>query len=46
MNEVAETRWNIYVTRLLPQPAIDLLKQHCYVDINPLDRVLTNDEQM
>lgn len=46
MNEVAETRWNIYVTRVLPQPAIDLLKQHCDVDINPLDRVLTKEELM
>ncbi|HWR30569.1 MAG TPA: D-glycerate dehydrogenase, partial [Negativicutes bacterium] len=31
---------NVYVTRMLPQPAIDLLKEHCEVEINPDDRVL------
>ena len=34
------TRPNVYVTRMLPQPAIDLLKEHCDVEINPEDRVL------
>jgi len=38
------TKWNVYVTRMLPQPAIDLLKTHCEVEINPEDRVLTNEE--
>ncbi len=37
--------WNVYVTRLIPQPGIDLLKKHCKtVDINPDDRVLTRAE--
>ena len=37
--------WNVYVTRLIPQPGIDLLKKHCkIVDINPDDRVLTRAE--
>lgn len=38
------TKWNVYVTRMLPQPAIDLLKTHCEVEINPEDRVLTKEE--
>ena len=38
------TKPNVYVTRMLPQPAIDLLKEHCEVEINPEDRVLTRDE--
>lgn len=38
------TRPNVYVTRMLPQPAIDLLKEHCDVEINPEDRVLERAE--
>ena len=34
----------VYVTRMIPQPAIDLLKEHCEVETNPEDRVLTKDE--
>lgn len=37
-------RWNVYVTRMLPQPAIDLLQEHCDVEINPDDRVLERQE--
>ncbi len=35
---------NVYVTRMLPQPAVDLLREHCEVEINPEDRVLTHAE--
>lgn len=36
---------NVYVTRMIPQPGIDLLKKHCKtVEINPDDRVLTRAE--
>lgn len=35
---------SVYVTRLIPQPAIDLLRQHFDVEINPEDRVLTRKE--
>ena len=35
---------NVYVTRMLPQAAIDLLKEHCQVEINPEDRVLAREE--
>lgn len=35
---------NVYVTRLIPQPAIELLQQHCEVEINPADRVLSKPE--
>ncbi len=38
------SRPNVYVTRMLPQPAIDLLKEHCDVEINPEDRVLDREE--
>ena len=37
-------KWNVYVTRMLPQPAIDLLKEYCDVEINPEDRVLARQE--
>jgi lactate dehydrogenase-like 2-hydroxyacid dehydrogenase len=37
-------RWNVYVTRMLPQPAIDLLAEYCEVEVNPEDRVLTREE--
>jgi len=37
--------WNVFVTRLLPQRAMDLLKQECgTMDVNPHDRVLTREE--
>jgi lactate dehydrogenase-like 2-hydroxyacid dehydrogenase len=37
--------WNVYVTRLIPQAGIDLLKQHCaIVDINPRDEILPRSE--
>ena len=36
--------WDVYVTRELPQPAIERLKNHCAVEVNPEDRVLTYDE--
>ncbi len=37
-------KWNVYVTRMLPQSAIDLLKQECNVEVNPKDRVLSKAE--
>lgn len=37
--------WNVFVTRKIPQPGLDILKAHCKtVDINPQDRVLTRAE--
>lgn len=38
------SRWNVYVTRKIPQPALDLLAKHCDVEINPEDRVLSKEE--
>jgi glyoxylate reductase len=35
---------NVYVTRQIPQPAIDLLKTKCKVEVNPQDRVLSRAE--
>ncbi|MGA2141268.1 MAG: D-glycerate dehydrogenase [Brevinematales bacterium] len=35
---------DVYVTRMLPEKAIELLKEHCMAEINPDDRVLSRDE--
>ena len=36
---------NVYVTRQIPQPGLDLLHEYCdHVEINPDDRVLTREE--
>ncbi len=36
---------NVYVTRQIPQPGLDLLNEYCEtVEVNPDDRVLTRDE--
>lgn len=37
-------RPNVYVTRLIPQEGLDLLKTVCDVEVNPHDRPLTRDE--
>lgn len=37
-------KYKAYVTRMLPEPVIDLLKQKCEVDINMEDRSLTKAE--
>lgn len=39
-----EKRWNVYVTRMIPQPAIDLLRENCDVEVNREDRVLSREE--
>ena len=37
--------WNVFVTRRIPQPGIDILLKHCdHVDVNPHDRPMTHDE--
>ncbi|MGI9953260.1 D-glycerate dehydrogenase [Moorellaceae bacterium AZ2] len=38
------SQWKVYVTRPVPQPAIDLLAEHCEVEVNPEDRVLSKGE--
>ncbi len=38
-------KWNVFVTREIPKPGIDLLlEKGCQVDVNPEDRTLTRDE--
>ncbi|MGE5632938.1 MAG: 2-hydroxyacid dehydrogenase [Caulobacteraceae bacterium] len=37
-------RQKVYVTRMIPEPALDLLRQNFDVEINPDDRVLTREE--
>ncbi|MBE3580549.1 MAG: D-glycerate dehydrogenase [Thermoanaerobacteraceae bacterium] len=38
------SQWKVYVTRPVPQPAIDLLAERCEVEVNPEDRVLSKGE--
>jgi len=38
------TKPRVFVTRRLPQPALDRLEQHAEVVVNPEDRVLTREE--
>ncbi len=36
---------NVFVTRRIPEPGIDMLRQHCMtVEVNPDDRVLSREE--
>jgi len=35
---------NVFITRLIPQEGIDLLKKYCNVELNIEDRPLTRDE--
>jgi lactate dehydrogenase-like 2-hydroxyacid dehydrogenase len=37
-------KWNVYVSRRLPQPAMDFLTERCSVECNPDDRGLTREE--
>lgn len=41
-----EKKWNVYVTRMIPQEIIDALKKHCHVEVNPENRALTKAELM
>ena len=40
------TRPRVYVTRMIPQPALDLLKETCELEVNPEDRPLTREEML
>ncbi|MBS4026178.1 MAG: D-glycerate dehydrogenase [Clostridia bacterium] len=44
MSNKLENKWNVYVTRRIPEPAIALLREHCHVEVNPEDRELTREE--
>lgn len=39
-------KWNVYVTRMIPQEVIDELKEYCQVEVNPENRSLTKAELM
>ncbi len=41
-----EKKWNVYVTRMIPQEVLDELAQHCNVEVNPENRPLTKAELM
>jgi glyoxylate reductase len=38
------TKFNVYVTRLIPEDGLALLREFCSVEINPGDRPLTREE--
>jgi lactate dehydrogenase-like 2-hydroxyacid dehydrogenase len=44
MSNKLENKWNVYVTRRIPESAIAFLGEHCDVEINPEDRELTREE--
>lgn len=37
-------KWNVYVTRMLPPAAMEFLREHFNVEVNPEDRPLTREE--
>ena len=39
-------KWNVFVTRMIPQEIIDELRVHCEVEVNPENRALTKLELM
>ena len=39
-------KWNVFVTRMIPQEIIDELRVHCDVEVNPENRALTKLELM
>lgn len=38
------TKWNVYVTNEIPEPALDLLAEHCNMEVNRSGEVLTKKE--
>ena len=36
--------WKVFVTRRIPEPGLDMLREHCEVELNEEDRVLTKEE--
>ena len=40
---MSEKKCKVYVTRLLPGPALDMLRASCDVEVNPSDEGLTHD---
>ncbi|MEK7395308.1 MAG: D-glycerate dehydrogenase [Candidatus Poribacteria bacterium] len=41
---MSERKCKVYVTRLLPGPALDFLRENCDVEVNPRDEGLTHEE--
>ena len=35
------SRWNVYVTNKIPKPALDMLAEHCDIEVNCTGQVLT-----
>lgn len=36
--------WKVFVTRRIPEPGLEMLREKCEVEVNPHDRVLTKEE--
>ncbi|HQD39782.1 MAG: D-glycerate dehydrogenase [Firmicutes bacterium] len=36
--------WKVFVTRRIPEPGLEMLREKCEVEVNPEDRVLTKEE--
>lgn len=41
---MSERKWKVYVTRMLPGPALDILRERCDVEVNPHEESLSHDE--
>ncbi|MFA5537509.1 MAG: D-glycerate dehydrogenase [Bacillota bacterium] len=39
-------KWNVYITRQITEPALELLREHCRVEVNPYGRPLTKEEML
>lgn len=39
-----DKRWNVYITRPIPQPGVDLLKTRCNVEVKPQDELVPHEE--
>lgn len=39
-----ERRYKVYVTRMIPQPGLDMLGSKCDIEVNPQDRPLSHEE--
>lgn len=36
--------WKVFVTRRIPEPGLEMLREKCEVEVNPEDRILTKEE--
>jgi glyoxylate reductase len=41
---MSERKWKVYVTRMLPGPALDMLRARCDIEVNPRDENIPYEE--